>query len=219
MSQNAKYTYIQWLPENRIITAIQQSMLADKYISGLFGNNIYGYRRDDNATFMLPSISINHGKLFSYDNYDRLEGEIVLNLFFGIDLVRDMTTEVIQSSLSTVRMRTQNPNFASSVALNMFEYNKTLASMPTTFAKNEFKKAMQTKHPLERFGISLEVTPADSYTLNGNNCYKATISYKYWIGQQSYYEFLELLGISGYDDPNKIVSPTWEQTDINIKEL
>ena len=37
--------------------------------------------------------------------------------------------------------------------------------------------------------------------------------------QQDYFEFLELLGVNVQNDPNEIVYPPWEQTEIFIKEL
>lgn len=219
MSQEANYSYIQWLPENRMVTAIQQAMLNDKYISGLFGKNIFGYSRDDNATFMLPSISISHGELFSYDNYDRLEGEIKLSLFFGTNLIRAKTTEIIQTSLATVRLRTQNNLFIQQVSLNMFNYNETLSSFSNTFDKAQFIQAMKTKHPLTRFAINFKYTTPEASKLNGADCYEAKITYRYWLMQQDYFEFLELLGVNVQNDPNEIVYPPWEQTEIFIKEL
>lgn len=220
MPNNANYTYIQWLPQNRIIISIVQAMLADKYITGLYGENIYPYSRDDNSIIELPSISVYHEELHSYDNYDRIEGTIKINSFNPLDINRDSETESLETCLGTLQVRIQNQNFANNVALNLFEYNKTLASYRNEFDKNCFKQAMSTRNPLQRFGINWKSVPGNAKNLpNIGDCYKSTISFNYWIAQQSYYEFLELIGVDSENDPNKIVYPLWEQIDITVDNI
>lgn len=220
MPQEAKYSYIRWLPENRIVIATQQAMLQDKYIAGLFGKNIFAYSRDDNADFMLPSLSVNQLPLYSPAPRDRIVGAIVIDAYFGTDLIRNKTTEAIQTTMATIRSRIQNYRFIQSVALNMFDYNESLSLFQTEFDKNQFKYAMQNRHPLQQYGIELYSNPATSTQLSNKvTCYKGTIKFKYWLMQQDYEEFLELLGINEQVDPNKIVYNLWEEIFPDIEEI
>lgn len=220
MSQRASYSYIQWLPQNRIIAAIAETMLADKYIIGLFDQDIYPYSRDDNGINTLPALSVYHGDSFSYDNYDRLEGTIVINSYNGLDINRDSETESLEVILGTLQMRIQNNSFANQVVLNMFQYNQTLNSQRSTFDKQSFQTALSTRCPVQRFGINMETKYGNVLKIKDiGDCYKSTITFKYWIAQQAYYELLEILGVNGEGDPNKIVYPLWETFNIDIEEI
>lgn len=220
MSQKPSYTYIQWLPQSRIIAAVGATMLADKYISGLFDKDVYIYNRDDNAIMTLPAASVYHGELFSYDNYDRIEGEIIINVYSPLSINRDSETESLETTLGTLQLRIQNNAFATQVVLNMFEYNKTLASMRTQFDKECFQRALKTSCPLQRFAINMEIKYGNAINIAEiGDCFKSTIKFKYWMAQQAYYKLLEIIGVNGEVDPNKIVYPLWETFDINIEEV
>lgn len=216
---DATYKYIKWLPENRVIISLTKAMLNDKYISGLYGTNIFPYSRDDNAIQTLPALSVYQGEVNSYDNYDRLEGTIFINSYNSLEINRDSETEVLDTSLATLRMRIQNNNFAQQIALDMFEYNKTLAAYQNEFDKNCFIKAMQTRCPLQRFAINWKSKPGNLTKIAIGDCYKSVITFNYWIAQQDYYEFLELIGVDGRGDPNKIVYPPWEQFEVEVENI
>lgn len=207
--QEASYSYIEFLPENKIILATAQSLLSDKYLKGLFGPHIFAYARDDSPDFILPSISVNSGEIYSYDSVDRIEGIIALDVYFGSDLIREKTTQVIHSTMSVIRQRIQNYNFAHSVLLNMVEYEK---HTKTNNSENEyFLKALDEHAWLVRYGIEYRYKPANKVQIPAGSCYKSSVTFKYWLLQQAYYSFLEEMGIDGRIDPNKIVYNKWEE--------
>ena len=212
MRQKANYNYIKWLPENRMVVATQQALLATSYITNLFGKNVFGYSKDDSATYILPSLRVDSGRINSSDNYSRVEGELLIDIYFGMDLIREHTTEIIETATATLRWVIQNNNFATAIALNMFTYNETISTLKNGIDKQNFENIMGAQNPLLRYGIDYEAKPATSIQLDSPkvDCYKSSISFKYWVGLQDYFAVLEVLGVNCQFNPNQIVYPQWE---------
>lgn len=218
--KNPKYSYIQWLPRNRIIISTVKTLLNSPYIAGIFGQNVFGYNRDDKAIDFLPTISLYHGQLSSPDNYDAIVGTICLDCYYGLDLNRSDETESIDTALETIRITMQNNNFFEQVSVDMFDYNKTLAAFRNDFDKTAFKLALRTRNPLKRYGIDFNVNhPNIINAAEIGDCIKTSITFRYTIAQQDYYELLEIMGIDGREDPNRIVYPIFDKFNITVEDI
>ena len=216
---NPKYSYIRWLPRNRIIVSTVSSLLNSPYLQGIFGQHIYGYYRDDNGIETLPSLSVYHGQLYSADNYDIIKGTIVIECYDSLDLTRNSVTESIDTILETIRITIQNNNFAQQVALDQFDYNETLSTLQSPMDKKNFAWAMANRNPLKRYGIEFNVEqPTVMNPKEIGDCQKIKMTFKYWIAQQDWMAVLDIMGISFLTDPNRIIYPPFEQFNIGINQ-
>lgn len=217
---NPNYDYVKFLPRNRIITSTVQALLNSPYITGLVGNNIYGYHRDDNKINTLPSLSVYHGQLTSPDTYDRIVGTIIIDVYDSLDLTRENVTESVDTLLEVLRTTIQNANFFTQVSLNQFDYNNTINMFQNDFDKEQFNEALRTANPLVRYGIEYNCEqPTYLNPAEIGDCQKVRNTFKYWINTQAYEIFLELLGVNGRVDPNLIVYPKWENFNLDIEEI
>ena len=206
------YSYIKWLPRNRIILATTNTLLNSSYVKGIFNKDIYGYQRDDNKITSLPALSLYHGRLSAPDNYDQITGNITINCYYPLVETRSDLTENVDTALETIRITIQNIRFHQYVTLNMFDYNKTMSQFQNEFDKKCFLDALRLRNPLRRYGFEFNVDQPTIINLADiGDCQKISMNYKYVIGMQGYYEFLDMIGIDGYNDPNRIVYPLWEE--------
>jgi len=217
---NPTYDYVKFLPRNRIIPSTVQALLNSSYVTGLVGNNIYGYYTDDNRIDLLPSLSVYHGQLNSPDSYDRIVGTIIIDVYDSLDITRENTTQSVDTLLEVLRTTIQNPNFFEMVSLNQFDYNNTISMFQNDFDKNEFNKALRNYNPLVRYGIEYNCEqPTFLNPLEIGDCQRVRNTFKYWINTQAYEIFLELLGVNARNDPNAIVYPLWEQFNLNMEQI
>jgi hypothetical protein len=215
-----QYEWIQYLPANRIATALKETILNYRIFANIFRNSIADYRRDDFQTTIFPALSIYEVRENFGSRFFPLEGTIMFDIYFPIKLFRKDAEKAFNSFAQAFVLLIQQEDFfkklnnnliptpptSSNIYNDIINYKNQFGGILTNFAQN-----VNVVSPIQK-AIGL---PND----NIGGVYKMQISTKYYADLSDYYNLLDYIGVNFGYDPNLEVYPPLDNFSIQTEQI
>jgi hypothetical protein len=215
------YEWIQYLPANRMATALKDTILDNRILSTLFRNSVADYKRDDFGTPIFPALSIYEVREDYGSRFYPLIGNIIFDIYFPIKLFRKDAEKAFNSVIQAFVLIIQQPSFFnklndnliplpptdSNIYNDVINYKKQFGGILTNFAEK-----IKSVSPIQKM--------IGGPTENIGGVYKAQLTCTYSADLSDYYNFLiDYLGINFDYDPNKEVYPPLDNFSVLTEQI